>query len=391
MNFLKKKLKPLTSGLTNTNQTTAGQGKRGGHTTSKDLEEDLYDEYVVEAPPHPSELLALGVEPTEIDVNNPDKLRELYEKAIEEGKDKKTNSVLLARQRQKEELEEKKRTREEWKFFESLTTRVEQVVKSSQKNLDHWKETSAIDQLAKPDYELRQTANEVFKPVTNSKIEKDANNWIDFDEDQKNTSNNKEGERLVARSKDEKQVDEFGCPDERKATTLTGEGSTLVVDELLEDFGIDLRTEEQKRAIERKLEENRKEAEKAPAAAAAAQRAKLEVTERKEQPESVASRGGRAIDIRPAARPRPRPRPTPGSQEETSSRGKQAQELEVDPFDTSFVEPVVAGVKQNIERDHHPLAAAASAIQNERLADLGANETRSGPFVDPFDTSHVNL
>ena len=42
-----------------------------------DEEEELYDEHIFEAPTHPSELLALGVDPAQIEANNPDKLRKL--------------------------------------------------------------------------------------------------------------------------------------------------------------------------------------------------------------------------------------------------------------------------------------------------------------------------
>lgn len=173
MNYLKKKIKTTTGGVNNNNN---------NNNKEKDLEDDLYDEYVVEAPPHPSELIALGVDPNEIDINDPDKLRELYKKAKEEGKDKQVNSVLLAKQRQKEEIEEKKKTKEEWKFFDSITARVEQAVKESQKTLDQLKETSTVEKLTQPEYELRLTADEVFKSSKTVKQEKSADNWIDFGE-----------------------------------------------------------------------------------------------------------------------------------------------------------------------------------------------------------------
>lgn len=179
MNYLKKKIK---SPGTNNNNSS--------NNNNKDLEDDLYDEYVVEAPPHPSELLALGVNPDEIDINNPDKLRELYRKAKEEGKDKQINSVLLAKQREKEEIEEKKKTKEEWKFFDSLTARVEQAVKDSQKTLDQLKDTNIIEKLSEPEYELKLSADEVFKSSSNNvKLEKSANQWIDFGEGRTSGSN----------------------------------------------------------------------------------------------------------------------------------------------------------------------------------------------------------
>lgn len=293
MNFLKKKLKPLTSGsitTANLNQFGTGPGGQtkkgqtsGTHNNNRDLEDDLYDEYVIEAPPHPSELLALGVDPNEIDTGNPDKLRELYKKAIEEGKDKKTNSIFLARQRQKEELEEKKRTREEWKFFDSLASRVEEVVKTSQKNLDHWKESSTISQLTEPEYELRETADQVFKSVTTIKQEKGENDWIDFDEE-----------------------------------------------------------------------------------------------------------GSEKVDLKAAARPRPRPRSQSATSDEPKQQQQQKQQPlldEVDPFDSSFVVgPSV--ISEELEKQEADLwlGEDSSSVKED-----SKKSTAAATYVDPFDTSYVNL
>lgn len=169
MNFFKKLRQPLTTPK--------------GNNAGKDLEDDLYDEYVVEAPPHPSELQALGVDPNAADAS--EKLKELYSKSKTEGGNKPAcNSVLLARQRQKEEIEEKKKTREEWKYFDSLTARVQQAVDSTKKTLDHLKESSAVDEITQPDYELKLSADEIFKSSATVKREKEgADNWVDFGED----------------------------------------------------------------------------------------------------------------------------------------------------------------------------------------------------------------
>uniref|UniRef100_A0A6G1S8M2 Uncharacterized protein n=1 Tax=Aceria tosichella TaxID=561515 RepID=A0A6G1S8M2_9ACAR len=388
MNYLKKKLKPLTSGFNNQAATTTSgnQQQRGHH--NKDLEDDLYDEYVVEAPPHPSELLALGVEPTEIDINDPDKLRELYRKAKEEGKDKKTNSVLLARARQKEEIEEKKRTREEWKFFDSLTSRVEQVVKESQKNLDHWKESSAVSELTEPDYELRQTADEVFRSVTAAKLEKGANDWIDFDEDsgtsskKKDQNNNKDNS--TTNQEEGGDFDEFGCP-KRRASSSVNESQNIVVKELLEDFGIDLRTAKQREALEKRQrqeeEEREKERKKLEAAAAAA--AQLANS----QPANKLD----ATTTKIVARPRPRPKNSKEEPErqESSSSSNPAKPLELDPFDTSFVAAKTPELEQVVAAETIPTDTNnTKTTKSEQTTDRKPEQAK---FVDPFDTSYVNL
>lgn len=354
MNFLKKKLKPLTTGLTSSNSHQTNQNQ-------KDLEDDLYDEYVVEAPPHPSELLALGVEPSEIDVNDPDKLRELYKRAKEEGKDKKTNSILLARQRQKEEIEEKKRTREEWKFFDSLTSRVEQVVKESQKTLEHLKESSAIEKLAEPDYELRLTPDQVFKSSTTVKQEKGENNWVDFgDEDNDSSRKNKSQDQKETKKEGGllEEFDEFGCPKhELSNDPALAYSQNHVVEELLEDFGIDLRTAEQKRRLEKKQKEQQ------------LQQIGAQETNNKtqESPKKL------DIDIKAAARPRPRP----GAAQATETTGTESkpEEKEVDPFDTSFVASV----------DNTLLLDSADNKQDV------ASGTEQPKVLDPFDTSYINL
>lgn len=229
MNFIRKKLKPAGFSQHQNKNSSSSSNKNN----NRDLEDDLYDEYVVEAPPHPSELIALGVDPSEIDVNDPDKLRDIYKRATQEGKHTKTNSVLLARQRQKEAIEERKRTGEEWKFFDSLTSRVEQVVKESQKNLEQWKESSAVSELTKPEYELRQTVDEVFRAVSTVKAEKvGESDWIDFDESddkEKKAARADSNTRLEEKQDKGQELDEFGCP---------RAGKELIVEEILRDtFG----------------------------------------------------------------------------------------------------------------------------------------------------------
>lgn len=360
MNFLKKKLKPLTSGLTNaaSNVTSNSHSNNKNDKTDKDLEDDLYDEYVVEAPPHPSELLALGVDPTDIDVNDPEKLKELYRKAKEEGKDKKTNSVLLAKQRQKEEIEQKKKTREEWKFFDSITARVEQVVKDSQKTLEHLKESSAVDKLDEPDYELRLSADQLFKSSATVKQEKSANNWIDFS-DEDNLKKEEEKKLQSEGGTGASDLDEFGCPKRKLSTddSRSSEAQNFVVNELLNDFGIDLRPENQRK--EKQLDQAKK----------AQPKDKKDVSPPKID-----------IDLKAAARPRPRPTaPASASAQETQKKD-QAKEPEVDPFDTSFV----ATPSSNID-----LFDTTEEIETPQQVEQPEQEpTRD---LDPFDTSYVNL
>lgn len=357
MNFLKKKLKPLTSGLTSAanNVTSINSHSNKNEKVEKDLEDDLYDEYVVEAPPHPSELLALGVDPTDIDVNDPEKLKELYKKAKEEGKDKKTNSVLLAKQRQKEEIEEKKKTREEWKFFDSITARVEQVVKDSQKNLNQLKESSAIDKLTEPEYELRLSADQIFKSSATVKQEKSANNWIDFDEDD---NNNKEEEANKSQKLVEgaivstSELDEFGCPKKKLSideTFKSTEAQDFVVNELLNDFGIDLRPADQRKEI---------------------------IPKKQDQPRDKKDNVPSKIDIDLKAAARPRPRPNPPSAQETQKTTNQIKEVELDPFDTSFLSEEIS--------DTNLLNTSDQEIKTSK-------EPAPAKVLDPFDTSYINL
>lgn len=325
----------MTSGLTTTNS--------ANNKSDKNLEDDLYDEYVVEAPPHPSELLALGVDPSEIDANDPEKLKELYRKAKEEGKDKKTNSVLLARQRQKEEIEEKKKTREEWKFFDSITARVEQAVKESQKTLEQLKECSAVDKLTEPEYELRLSADEVFKSSKSVKQEKGPNNWIDFNDDE----TGKKEDPVGSVKKDELgEVDEFGCS-RRKSSAV--EPPEHIAKELLEDFGFDIRPKsKEKQTGSNQADRTSKDISET-------------VTVQKEKQESKLD-----IDLRAAARPRPRPNGT-------ANRGDQQ---EVDPFDTSYI---AAPVEQDL--------FATGSVERDRVK----QDELPAKALDPFDTSFVNL
>lgn len=388
MNYLKKKLKPLTTGLTNaaTNVTATGAGSSSGHRRNrhnnhnnnrhnfdKDLEDDLYDEYVVEAPPHPSELLALGVDPTDIDVNDPEKLKDLYKKAKEEGKDKKTNSVLLARQRQKEEIEEKKKTREEWKFFDSITARVEQVVKDSQKTLEQLKESSAIDKLAEPDYELKLSADEVFKSSHSVKQEKSADNWINFNEEEQNNKGKNKSSK-----EDQSLLDEFGCALDRRRSSVqqvsagfkadaaqpTAETQNYVAEELLKDFGIDLRSAEERKISKRANKVVEKQVEAS------------ETTRINPVAESSTNPKKLDIDLKAAARPRPRP---------ASSKTEQIAAPEEDPFDTSFVaEPSLLS-----ELEEKQLFGEEDPFEQLETGNKQIEEPQR--TLDPFDTSYVNL
>lgn len=358
MNFLKKKLKPLTSGLGTANQASnlpharsTNKPNKATHNKDRDLEDDLYDEYVVEAPPHPSELLALGVDPSEIDVNDPDKLRELYNRAKELGQDKGTNSILLAKQRQKEQIEEKKKTREEWKIFDSITARADLVAKQSQKHIEQLQKASAVEQLKEPEYELRLSPDQVFKSTASVKVEKEANEWVDFGDSTDAAA------VLVAAAKeseaqpnDEPELDEFGCPKQKRRPSQVVASEKIIVQNLLDDFGIDLRSPEEKARAEREQAAARRAADAAAAAAKATGQSKRQ-----------------DIDLKAVARPRPRPHSA----------------IEEDPFDTS-----------------HLAAAVPNILQQEDLLkvednndDDGVEDVKSEPakVFDPFDTSYVDI
>lgn len=338
MNYLKKKLKPLAANLTST---TAGSTSATSKHSAKDLEDDLYDEYIVEAPPHPSELLALGVDPSQIDINDPDKLRELYRKAKQEGKDKVTNSVLLAKQRQKEEIEAKKKTHEEWKFFDSITARVEQAVKDSQKSLEQLKVSSAVNKIAEPDYELRLSADQVFRSSASVKQEHNADNWVNFNEGE-------EGKSAEQGEKDQPDSTEKLVQDQQDLAA-----QQFVVEELLEDFGIDLRPKEQ-----RQIALNN------------AKQQKLTNKESSEPAESI------DIDLKVAARPRPNSSNKGPDSDNLTARSGQPS---VDPFDTSFIDETV---------DIATVAGASSSLEQN---DSTTQEDFSSKVIDPFDTSYVHL
>lgn len=362
MNFIKKRLKPLTSGLSSGFTTSNTNARNKSERNQEDLESDLYDDYVVEAPPHPSELLALGVDPTDIDVNDPDKLRELYKKAKQEGKDKKTNSILLAKQRQKEEIEEKKKTREEWKFFDSLNARVEEAVKNSQKTLSQLKESSAIDKLNEPDYELRLTADQVFKSANSVKQERSVNNWINFSEeadpfggDKGNIIQIEEEDPFglggSSKNKNDKRV-------EKRGSFGQDNNQQLIVEELFEDLGIDLRPVDQRR--------------ESPSPS----------------PSNSASKATASKQSGLTARPRPK---AGGCREEEDTRdsAEASRLLADDPFDTSFIETaiekpeLIGGILTHNKGVH---------LEQGKIC-LGTEE-EAKPAIspeDPFDTSYVNL
>lgn len=325
MNFLKKKLKPLTSGLSS-NQTSSTT-KKQTRKEEEDLESDLYDDYVVEAPPHPSELLALGVDPTDIDVNDPEKLRDLYRKVKEEGKEKKINSVLLAKQREKEQIEEKKKTREEWKFFDSLTARCEEAVKSSQKKLDELKESSAIESLSQPEYEFRDHSEPTTTTTIESKVavvvEEEKKGLVEEDilklDEQDpfgfsiSTTTNTKSLGSITQT----------APIESHSTSDSEQQQQHIVEELFEDLGIDLRPSDQ--------------------------RAKSPIT-----PSHLNSKEAKKTT------------------KTTTTTTPINQLEEEDPFDTSFIESVLEKpdkIEETIE---------------SRLEAKFSN-------VDPFDTSFVNL
>lgn len=344
MNFLKKKLKPIAANITSSSANNS-QFQRNKNKNSKpgnDLEDDLYDDYLVEAPPHPSELLALGVDPAEIDANDPEKLRELYLKAKSDSKISNVNSVLLARERQKLEIEEKKKTREEWKFFDSITSRVEQVVKQSQQTLDQLKESSAVDHLQEPEFELRLSADEVFKASSSShNLKKDQNGWINFDsieERQKKDLENKDSGEIQ--------------PDSMSETLP--QNNKNIVDELLEDFGLDLRSPEERKRdkISKQLQEKQQEKQK-------------EIQTSKQVQEVT------NIDLKKAVRPRPRP---------------QNQKIE-DPFDTSYVQAPLEEEFNSDKLNKFNQLTEENFSSKDTEQDLKQVEK----VIDPFDTSFVLL
>lgn len=364
MNYLKKKLKPITNTLTSSanNSNFSRTTKKDKNTT--DLEDYLYDDYIVEAPPHPSELLALGIDPSDIDANDSEKLKELYRKAKADGKASQTNSVLLAKQRQKLEIEEKKKTKEEWKFFDSITARVEQVVKQSQQTLEQLKESSAIEKLTEPEYDLRLSADEVFKSSGNSsqKVSQDKNSWVNFEDDDDEKINKALGNKGSEKTEPLNKNNSNNNSDGLVQFSLSGKD---IVEELLEDFGLDLRSPEEQRKYQEEQQKKQLEVLK--------EQKEIQEAEKGKAPQNQSSKPTQ-IDLKKAVRPRPRPK---------------KQEIE-DPFDTSFVQAPATNEKDDSELQVEDDKASPDFEQLNN--ELRKEEVKLEPkVIDPFDTSYIRL
>jgi len=155
MNFLKKKLKV--------------------YNKPKHDDDDDYDHYPIQVPPHPSTLnqdqTANGV-PTqplqqEPEISADELLEQLREKEFVRKKEEKEKI---------KEKEENKKDREDWQFFLSLTAKVEDITSRTQSALEKLKDTSAVDEIInESDYD--------YVPQNDENAPKPAGSWIAFSED----------------------------------------------------------------------------------------------------------------------------------------------------------------------------------------------------------------
>ena len=185
MNFLKKKIKNVV------------QGKR-----NKDDDDDDFDNYVPAVPPHPSKLAENGVPSPAIEnfasfqtnLNQassvPDPTAVLAIQDNQEQDDTKENlslEELKAREEEhkrteKEKLkqqEESKKDNEEWKYFLSLTAKVEAVTSKTQSVLTKLKDESAVK-------EISTFEDPCFSDKYDERAPKEAGGWIAFGEQEFN-------------------------------------------------------------------------------------------------------------------------------------------------------------------------------------------------------------
>ena len=169
MNYLKKKLK---------------LNSKSKHNE----DDDDYDNYVPPVPPHPSTLVnnqASGTpnstlqsisdptqptlqEQTEPEISAEELLKQLKEKEF------------IRRQEEKEKIKEQekeKQNREDWKFFLSLTAKVEDITIKTQSALEKLKDTSAVEEIIKKSDETE------YVPEEDEVVVLPPGEWIAFSED----------------------------------------------------------------------------------------------------------------------------------------------------------------------------------------------------------------
>lgn len=192
MNFLKKKIKTVK---------TVVHGKR------KDDDDDDFDNYVPEVPPHPSTLADNGTPSTSslFPVNFPahfqstlDSLGSVADSTVkslvglglsdaqtpeEEAKENLSLDQLKEREQEHKKAEkdkikqqeESKKDNEEWKYFLSLTAKVEAVTSKTQSALTKLKDESAVD-------EISALEDPCFLDRYDQSAPKVAGGWIAFEE-----------------------------------------------------------------------------------------------------------------------------------------------------------------------------------------------------------------
>lgn len=197
MNFLKKKIKTVK---------TVVHGKR-----NKDDDDDDFDNYVPEVPPHPSTLAENGAPSTAASnlfpVNFPahfqstlDSLGSVADSTVkslvglglsdaqkpEEPKEDLSLDQLKEREQENKKAEkdkikqqeESKKDNEEWKYFLSLTAKVEAVTSKTQSALTKLKDESAVD-------EISALEDPCFLDRYDQSAPKGAGGWIAFEEQER--------------------------------------------------------------------------------------------------------------------------------------------------------------------------------------------------------------
>ncbi len=155
MNYLKKKLKV--------------------HNKPKHDDDDDFDNYIPPVPPHPSTLNQ--EQTTNGDTTQP--LQQEPEISADELLEQLREKEFVRKKEEKEKIKEKeesKKDREDWKFFLSLTAKVEDITTKTQSALEKLKDKSAVE-------EILNESDHNYVPENEENAPKPKGEWIAFSEE----------------------------------------------------------------------------------------------------------------------------------------------------------------------------------------------------------------
>ncbi|KAF7492726.1 hypothetical protein SSS_03331 [Sarcoptes scabiei] len=226
MNYLKKKI----------NKVVHGNQKRANN------DDDDFDDYVPEVPPHPSDSLnnqsnnfaKFDSTATAAHIGSILKSKEEEKSeplSLEELKQREEEHRKIEKEKLRQQ-EEGKKDREDWQFFLSLTAKVDAVTSKTQSVLDKLKTESAVEEISKVEDPSYSDQFDILAPKTSG-------GWTAFEESEQYNPSDPifTQQQQQQQEEEEKRENSTQRSDPKQLEPIVDENTLRISRELIDDFG----------------------------------------------------------------------------------------------------------------------------------------------------------